>query len=247
MWWENDSGLLYVRYNDGNSTQWVIAAPQPDISAFVIKSGDTLTGPLTLSGNPTANLHAAPKQYVDAGVASATARYQRIALAGLVQSDVTVPTGAVAARLIGTLYPSTANSTYPLLQLSVAASVFRNTVGDYTLDGFAHSTTVTPTAVAAVALSSTHVGMLLSPANTNIALPIIFSATIILKRPNTTVVFACDSHASAWVANANNHSFYHAFLSATAAGSALSILALRVINGGGEVWGNESYVNVEWL
>jgi|SRR5215471_14419975 len=32
----------------------------------VKKSGDTMTGPLTLSGNPTSALHAAPKQYVDA-------------------------------------------------------------------------------------------------------------------------------------------------------------------------------------
>jgi len=49
MWWESDSGLLYVRYNDGNSTQWVIAAPQPDISAFLLKSGDTMTGDLTIN------------------------------------------------------------------------------------------------------------------------------------------------------------------------------------------------------
>ena len=36
LWWESDSGLLYVRYNDGNTTQWVIAAPQPDINAFAL-------------------------------------------------------------------------------------------------------------------------------------------------------------------------------------------------------------------
>ena len=35
LWWESDSGLLYIRYNDGTSTQWVIAAPQPDVNAFV--------------------------------------------------------------------------------------------------------------------------------------------------------------------------------------------------------------------
>lgn len=35
LWWENDSGLLYVRYNDGTSTQWVIACPQPDTSLFL--------------------------------------------------------------------------------------------------------------------------------------------------------------------------------------------------------------------
>jgi len=34
-------------------------------SAFVLKSGDTMTGALTLSGTPTVDLHAATKKYVD--------------------------------------------------------------------------------------------------------------------------------------------------------------------------------------
>ena len=38
MWWESGAGQLYVRYNDGTSTQWVIAAPQPDFSALVTKT-----------------------------------------------------------------------------------------------------------------------------------------------------------------------------------------------------------------
>ena len=58
LWWESDSGLLFVRYNDGNTTQWVIACPQPDISSFalasdvaakVAKAGDTMTGNLTIN------------------------------------------------------------------------------------------------------------------------------------------------------------------------------------------------------
>ncbi|MGY3119135.1 hypothetical protein ACVWXQ_003072 [Bradyrhizobium sp. S3.14.4] len=48
LWWESDTGLLYVRVNDGSSTQWVIACPQPDFTAFVTKSGDTMTGALTI-------------------------------------------------------------------------------------------------------------------------------------------------------------------------------------------------------
>lgn len=35
LWWESDSGLLYIRYNDGNTTQWVIACPQPDTLQFL--------------------------------------------------------------------------------------------------------------------------------------------------------------------------------------------------------------------
>jgi hypothetical protein len=65
LWWESDTGILYFRYNDGNSTQWVIACPQPDPNTFLLKSGDTMTGFLTLSATPTAPLHAANKGYVD--------------------------------------------------------------------------------------------------------------------------------------------------------------------------------------
>jgi hypothetical protein len=49
LWYESDSGLLYFRYNDGTSTQWVIAAPQPDITQFLVKGGDTMSGDLTIS------------------------------------------------------------------------------------------------------------------------------------------------------------------------------------------------------
>jgi hypothetical protein len=55
LWWESDTGLLYIRYNDGDSSQWTIACPQPDISTYAIKietvakAGDTMTGDLTVS------------------------------------------------------------------------------------------------------------------------------------------------------------------------------------------------------
>jgi hypothetical protein len=46
-----------------------------DVSALqtnkVSKSGDSMTGKLTLDGDPTANLHAATKQYVDTAVTGA--------------------------------------------------------------------------------------------------------------------------------------------------------------------------------
>ncbi len=45
------------------------------VSTLVAKSGDTMTGPLTLSGAPTSALHAATKAYVD-GVAGSTAAAQ---------------------------------------------------------------------------------------------------------------------------------------------------------------------------
>jgi hypothetical protein len=70
IWFESDTGLLFINYNDGNSTQWVIACPQPDLTVFVERAGDTMLGPLTLAADPTANLQSATKQYVDNKVAS---------------------------------------------------------------------------------------------------------------------------------------------------------------------------------
>lgn len=42
------------------------------LAARLQLAGGTMTGPITLAGDPTAALHAAPKQYVDAQVASIT-------------------------------------------------------------------------------------------------------------------------------------------------------------------------------
>jgi len=68
LWWESDTGMMYIRYNDGTSTQWVTAVPVPDTSVLVAKTGDTMTGPLTLSGDPTAALQATTKQYSDKAI-----------------------------------------------------------------------------------------------------------------------------------------------------------------------------------
>lgn len=43
-------------------------ATQTALDLKVDKAGDIMTGPLTLSGNPTNNLHAATKQYVDSSI-----------------------------------------------------------------------------------------------------------------------------------------------------------------------------------
>jgi hypothetical protein len=52
---------LYVYYNDGNTTQWVIAN-NFNGGAYLPLGGGTLTGPLVLAGNATANLNPVPLQ-----------------------------------------------------------------------------------------------------------------------------------------------------------------------------------------
>jgi hypothetical protein len=147
LWWESDNGILWLWYNDGNSTQWVqvssggtdvpdipteadeiVVIPGGSLSANdvqealieldaekVAKNGDTMLGLLTLSGAPTADLHAATKLYVDTGVNSKISdapsdgtTYARrnaawVAFTGGAASGVTfAPTGNVAATNVQT-------------------------------------------------------------------------------------------------------------------------------------------------
>lgn len=37
LWWESDTGLLYINYNDGDSTQWVMAMPVADATRYAVR------------------------------------------------------------------------------------------------------------------------------------------------------------------------------------------------------------------
>src|SRR5262245_34874571 len=78
LWWETDTGILWLWYDDGNSQQWVQLSAGASMSgddtqdailalqnSKVAKAGDTMTGALILPGDPTTALQAATKQYVD--------------------------------------------------------------------------------------------------------------------------------------------------------------------------------------
>jgi hypothetical protein len=99
MWFESDTGLLYVKYNDGSTSQWVIACPQPDISNFVLRSGDNMSGPLGIPLTPTLPAHATSKSYVDAQLAGKSS---------IIASD-TPPVGAIDNSL---WYETDSGATY---------------------------------------------------------------------------------------------------------------------------------------
>ena len=68
-WFDTSSGRTYIYYTDADSSAWVDTTPtyvQVGTSDEAVpKAGGTMTGFLTLHSNPTSNLHAATKQYVD--------------------------------------------------------------------------------------------------------------------------------------------------------------------------------------
>jgi hypothetical protein len=69
----NINGVLF----DGTS-DITLPAASIDMSSRVAKSGDTMTGFLTLHANPSSGLHAATKQYVDSRVSQLTFTYGQV-------------------------------------------------------------------------------------------------------------------------------------------------------------------------
>jgi len=48
LWWESDTGTLFIYYSDGTSSQWVVAVPVPDAASMAV-SGANPTGAVGLS------------------------------------------------------------------------------------------------------------------------------------------------------------------------------------------------------
>ena len=106
LWWDNESGQLYVWYRDADSAQWVIASPVPDPAQFLLKAGDTMEGNLGLAAAPVADMDAANKKYVDDKV-GAVDLTSRVAKAGdtmtgplIVAADPTVDLGVATKKYV---------------------------------------------------------------------------------------------------------------------------------------------------
>jgi hypothetical protein len=65
---------------DGAAWDFVRYSPKVPDDRYVNTAGDTMTGALTLSGAPSANLHAATKKYVDDSVSGVSANNNKITL-----------------------------------------------------------------------------------------------------------------------------------------------------------------------
>jgi hypothetical protein len=66
LWWDSVGGQLYIWYNDGNTSQWVVSINGGLFTAgYLPLNGGTLTGPLILASDPSVALGAVTKQYSD--------------------------------------------------------------------------------------------------------------------------------------------------------------------------------------
>src|SRR5262249_45697302 len=64
LWWESDTGILYIWYSDADSSQWVAvqAATAPTINAILFDQAQTLTS--DQQNQAKANLAAYAKNYI---------------------------------------------------------------------------------------------------------------------------------------------------------------------------------------
>jgi hypothetical protein len=115
LWWDSAGTGLYVSYNDGNSTQWVLtnspSTSDVDVNSFNTRTGavtllladvtgaggapiasPTFTGTVTLPADPALALQAATKQYADRVTATVAtlAALRAMTAATLPNSDVQV-------------------------------------------------------------------------------------------------------------------------------------------------------------
>ena len=96
---------LIAAINNAATTSKIAAGVLPVVGApYVLKAGDTLTGFLTLNADPTANLHAASKQYVDAVGAAVTAESNRATAAEntlqiVINAETTRATGVENSKI----------------------------------------------------------------------------------------------------------------------------------------------------
>lgn len=96
-------------YVDAAIAAAVAGTPISGTTPFVNRSGDTLTGPLVLSGDPTAALQAADKHYVDTSLANVASGFaQGVSMTPQGAQAVVQPTGTqlTTNRLNGSEYAS---------------------------------------------------------------------------------------------------------------------------------------------
>jgi len=218
-----------------NGTEWTAATLDP--AGYVRKSGDAMTGALSLAGDPTQALHAVPRQYLDT-------KFQHIPLGGAKSFDITVPTGAKAVRFNCTIAPTSAVVILPLLQISVVPGVFRTVAADYTTFGF-YNTSGTTTIVNGGGAVQPGIQVCNSHAEINFHLT--FEGSITVKRANTNGRFMSMTRSFTADASGSYHGFFSGIVIAAAVGSALDILALRLVSSSGDIWGTDSFIQADWI
>lgn len=219
-WWESDTGVLFMNYNDGNGpAQWVqINATIPSVPA---------------DGNEYAWVNNAWRL-----------KEQNFVADGKAQQDITVPAGAKMCQLTGMCFNPAATINQVGLRLSMDGTTFLAGATDYGLGGFSHFTGTNGFMNNLPAQASF---IVVTPTSTDINIAHNFSTEIQLSRRVATNYFSTKMYGASSDSAATNgyaHFFWHGYC---IAGTSLTIKALRLIMAYGGNFGLNSTINARWM
>ena len=173
LWYESDSGVLYIWYNDGNSSQWVqvggiqAGAPPPpaaDNAEYVMVNG------------------------------AWRLKSQSFDMTGTQIQSVAVPSWRPKqARLSGYAYTANAVVMALTLRVSVDGTTYFSGASDYTRAGLSHATGATSPGVG-ISTATASNAWLFTVNGDNGNLAHVFNADVALERPDSTV--SCFTYSS---------------------------------------------------
>jgi hypothetical protein len=219
-WWESDTGILFMNYDDGNGpAQWVqINATIPSVPA---------------DGNEYVWVNNIWRLKEQSFVAD-----------GKAQQDILVPAGAKMCQLIGVCFNATAAINQVGLRMSLDGTTFLAGATDYSVGGGTHATgsggyqNIVSASASFVPL--TGAGDLVQP-------PFNFSTEVNLTRPTLTTYFGLKSFGQSYHSAAANLIMHQWMLGHSAPATSLVVKALRLIMAYGGNFGVNSTINARWM
>jgi len=200
LWWESDSGLLFVNYSDGTSTQWVQINSVRD--------------------EPPAD----GNEYVRVNGVWRIVKQTVIPAAGAAGIDVTVPSWAKMVEIDGSVFGA-AGANVVVMQLSGDGTTFLASAAAYAVGGPNHvqgNSSFNTTATTGNSF------MNLTGPHNEVTAPITFKSIMNVTRPTTSTFFICQSYSRIF-APTQLYSIHWLFSNAIDATLGLQLKALRFL------------------
>ena len=225
LWFESDAGILWLRYNDGSSAQW-----------------------LDMTGNAQVGLDEPPVgggEYVRINGAWRL-KEQYFDMGGFATQDVTVPVGARACQIEGYVVP-VPTASMMIMRYSLDGTAFLNGATDYAYFGYTLNTGSGGVANAGWPNAAFIYLTFQGDAGQH---PHHFVSNITLTRPDVTrsigMMFSHSTVIDSNAANTARTSFFSGYMSYVTAGSVLGIKAIRILQMSGAALPAGSWLNVKW-
>lgn len=226
QWYESDSGAMFLRFNDGNTTQWIqtngpgLTVPPNDDGEYVMINGVWRL------------------------------KSQTLVLTGATK-DVIIPAGARMVLARGHVLANAAGNNSFCFRVAVADTVtFLAGASDYWYSGFNHyASSATPTAVSNMAGAGASFGYLAFSNDTNTFVQVT-DARIGLTRATASLNFHTQGTHTVYNTGAAigyTDGQFRTQVIGSSAGSNLSVKALRFLLAAGASFDANSYVYLEWV